>query len=82
MRTQSNLFGFWQLLVILSVMNQMDRLLVDVWWVRHTKAWLIPGAEDLRPYITAPDKQKKWLAGTLGLAAISEVLAGIMTLVV
>ena len=28
--------GFWQLLVILSVMNLMDRLLVDGYWVGHT----------------------------------------------
>ncbi len=53
------LSGFWQLLVILSAMNLMDRLLVDAWWVGHTKAWVIPGTEDLRPYITARDKQKK-----------------------
>ena len=32
------LAGFWQLLVILSVMNLMDRFLVDDFWVGHTKA--------------------------------------------
>ena len=31
--------GFWQLLVILSVMNLMDRLLVDGYCVEHTNAW-------------------------------------------
>ncbi|MFR5588266.1 MAG: hypothetical protein ACLTKF_10515 [Subdoligranulum sp.] len=31
--------GFWQLLVILSVMNFIDRLLVDGYWVGHTNAW-------------------------------------------
>ena len=51
--------GFWQLLVILSVMNLMDRLLVDGYWVGHTNAWTILGTEDLKPYITAKDKQKK-----------------------
>ena len=34
--------GFWQLLVILSVMNVIDRFLIDDWWVGHTKAWTIP----------------------------------------
>lgn len=34
--------GFWQLLVILSVMNLIDRLLVDGYWVGHTNAWTIP----------------------------------------
>ena len=31
--------------------------------------------EDLKPYITAKDKQKKWLFGTVGMAVISAVLA-------
>ncbi len=26
-----------------------------------------PGTEDLKPYITAKDKQKKWLFGTVGM---------------
>ena len=72
--------GFWQLLVILSVMNLMDRFLIDEWWVGHTKAWTIPGTEDLKPYIPSSVKLKKWLFGTLGMAVIAAVLAGVMTL--
>ena len=74
--------GFWQLLAILSVMNLIDRFLIDGYWVGRTKAWTIPGTEDLRPYITAKDKAKKWLFGTVGMAVIAAVLAGIMTLFV
>ena len=70
--------GFWQLLVILSVMNLIDRFLVDGWWVGHTKAWTIPGTEDLKPYITARDKKRKWLFGTVGMAVIAAVLSGVM----
>ena len=73
---------FWQLLVILSVMNLIDRFLVDGWWVGHTKAWTIPGTEDLKPYITAQDKKRKWLFGTVGMALIAAVLSGIMLLFV
>lgn len=73
--------GFWQMLVMLSVMNLIDRFLIDDWWVGHTKAWTIPGTEDLKPYITAADKRKKWTFGTIGMAAISAVLAGIMALI-
>ena len=72
--------GFWQLLVILSVMNLIDRFWVDGYWVGHTNAWTIPGTEDLKPYITAKDKQKKWLFGTVGMAVIAAVLAAIMTI--
>jgi len=71
------LAGFWQLLVILSVMNLIDRFWVDGYWVGHTKAWVIPGTEDLMPYISKADKQKKWLFGTVGMAAISLLLAGL-----
>ena len=70
--------GFWQLLIILSVMNLIDRFLVDGFWVGHTKAWTIPGTEDLTPYITAKDKCKKWLFGTVGMVIISALLAAVM----
>lgn len=72
------LAGFWQLLVILSVMNLIDRFLVDGFWVGNTKAWTIPGTEDLKPYITAKDKIRKWIFGTVGMGIIAAALAAIM----
>lgn len=69
--------AFWQFFVILSVMNLMDRLGIDGYWVGHTRAWVIPGTEDLMPYISKADKQRKWLFGTLGMAVFSLILAGI-----
>lgn len=74
--------GFWQMLVILSVMNLIDRFLIDELWVGHTNAWTIPGTEDLKPYITSADRRKKWLFGTAGMIVIAAVLAGIMELFV
>lgn len=68
---------FYQSFVILFVMNLVDRFLIDELWVGHTKAWIIPGTEDLMPYITKADKRKKWLAGTFGMAIIALVLAGL-----
>ena len=79
-RARGFLAGFWQLLVILSMMNLIDRFLIDGYWVGHTSAWEIPGTEDLKPYITAKDRGKKWLFGTVGMAVIAAVLAGIMML--
>lgn len=73
--------GFWQAFVILSTMNLIDRLLVDGYWVGHTGAWIIPGTEDLRPYITAKDKRQKWMMGTIGMAVIAAALSGIMCLI-
>ena len=73
--------GFWQMVAILSVMNLIDRILIDEYWVGHTKAWEIPGTEDLKPYINTKDKIGKWLMGTVGFAILSATLSGIMTLV-
>lgn len=72
------LAGFWQILVILSVMNLVDRFLVADFWVGHTKAWIISGTEDLRPYITAKDKCRKWLFGTVGMVIIAALLSAVM----
>ena len=69
--------GFWQCFVTLFVMNLIDRFGIDGYWVGHTKAWAIPGTEDLMPYISKTDKKKKWLFGTVGMAVISLILAGI-----
>lgn len=53
---------------------------MDGLWVGHTGAWIIPGTEDLRPYITAKDKCKKWIFGTVGMAVTAAVLSLIMTI--
>ena len=73
--------GFWQGFVILFIMNLIDRFLIDEYWVGHTKDWIIPGTEDLRPYITAKDKKKKWIMGTVGMALLAAILSGIMALI-
>jgi len=67
---------------ILSIVNLIDRLLIDEYWVGHTKAWEIPGTEDMKPYINKKDKLGKWLMGTAGFAIVCVALAGIMNLLV
>ena len=73
--------GFWQCFAILSVMNLIDRFGIDDYWVGHTKAWVIPGTEDMRPYINRKDKLGKWFIGTVGFAVLSAILSGMMTLI-
>lgn len=73
--------GFWQGFLFLSIMNLIDRLLIDEYWVGHTKAWIIPGTEDLRPYITASGKKKKWIMGTVGMAVVAAFLSAVMSLI-
>ena len=70
--------GFRQMFAILSIVNLIDRLLIDEYWVGHTKAWEIPGTEDMKPYINGKDKIGKWLMGTVGFAILCAMLSGIM----
>lgn len=74
--------GFLQMFAILSIVNLIDRLLIDEYWVGNTKAWEIPGTEDMKPYINKKDKRDKWLMGTIGFAILSAILSGIMSLLV
>lgn len=68
-----------QCFAILSILNLVDRILIDELWVGHTKAWTIPGTEDLKPYISKQDRVKKWLIGTVGFALVSCIAAGVMS---
>ena len=61
-------------------MNLIDRLIIDEYWVGHTQAWVIPGTEDMMPYITGRDKALKWLMGTMGFAGLSALLSWLVTL--
>jgi len=74
--------AFWQMFGILSIVNVIDRLLIDEYWVGHTKAWEIPRTEDMKPYINRKDKIGKWLIGTVGYSLLCAILAGIMTMAV
>lgn len=73
--------GFWQMSIILWIMGLFDRVFIDWYWVGHTKAWLIPGTEDLQPYIPTKVLIKKWVGTIIGYPIFSAIIAGIMTLV-
>ena len=62
------------------IVNLIDRLLIDKYWVGHTKAWEIPGTDDMKPYINTKDKIGKWLMETVGFAILCAMLSGIMAL--
>lgn len=72
--------GFRQMTVILLIMGLFDRFFIDWYWVGHTKAWVIPGTEDLQPYIPRKVLIRKWFGTIVGYPVIAAVLAGVMTL--
>ena len=69
---------FWQILALAMAEGLFDRFFIDWYWVGRTKAWTIPGTEDLKPYIPRKTKIKKWLITIVGNPIIAAVIAGIM----
>ena len=74
--------GFVQMYLMLLICNLIDRFFIDELWVCHTKCWIIPGTEDLMPYITTRDKVKKWTLGIVGMAVIAAILSAVMLIFV
>lgn len=72
--------GFWQMTIILWIMGLFDRFFIDWYWVGHTKAWIIPGTEDLQPYIPKNVLIRKWVGTAAGFPLIAALLAGLVEL--
>ncbi len=73
--------GFTQMTIILLIQGLFDRFFIDWYWVGKTKAWDIPGTEDLKPYIPVKVCIGKWLGTLVGFPIISAVIAWVITLV-
>lgn len=78
--------GFWtpffQIYAMAMAEGLFDRLFIDWYWVGHTKAWTLPGTEDLKPYIPKKTLILKWLIILIGNPLIAACLSGIMYLFV
>ena len=72
--------GFWQMTAIYLIMNLFDRIFIDWYWVGKTKAWFIPGTEDLMPYIPKKVLIRKWVGSLVGFPMIAAMIAGVMTM--
>lgn len=71
--------GFIQLLVMFWECGIFDRIFIDWYWVGHTKAWVIPGTEDLMPYIHKESWIKKIGLTIVLYPALAALLAWICT---
>lgn len=76
--------GFWdafrQMSIILWIQGVFDRIFIDWYWVGKTKAWEIPGTEDLKPYIPKKMLIVKWASTILLNPIIAAIVAGVMQL--
>ncbi|MBQ8973847.1 MAG: hypothetical protein IJ074_12320 [Clostridia bacterium] len=69
---------FWQIYAIAMAEGLFDRFFIDWYWVGQTKAWTIPGTEDLKPYIPRKTLIVKWAVVILGNPIIAAVIAGVL----
>ena len=72
----------FQMIVIYLISGLFDRLFIDWYWVGKTKAWIIPGTEDLRPYIPAKVLVRKWIGTLVVYPLMALLMAKIMTFIV
>ena len=71
--------GFVQLTIMYMMCGLFDRVFIDWYWVGHTKAWIIPGTEDLLPYIHKKTWIKKIVYTVIGYPLAAALISWIVT---
>ena len=64
-----------QMTVIYLISGLFDRLFIDWYWVGKTKAWIIPGTEDMMPYIYGKTLIGKWVFTVIGFPILAVLIA-------
>lgn len=73
---------FWQISVISLMEGLFDRVFIDWYWVGKTRAWDIPGTEDLKPYISGKPVIIKWVITLVGYPVMAAAISAIMMIFV
>ena len=71
--------AFIQMLIISLIANVFDRVFIDWYWVGKTKAWIIPGTEDMRPYIYGKTLVGKWVSTLMGFPILAVIIAWVVS---
>ena len=72
--------GFTQMVAISLIYGLFDRIFIDWWWVGHTSTWIIPGTEDLMPYIAGKTLVTKWVGTLVAFPVLYALIAWLVTL--
>ena len=68
-----------QMTVIYMISGLFDRLFIDWYWVGKTKVWIIPGTEDMRPYIYGKTLVGKWVSTLIGFPILAVIIAWVVS---
>ena len=68
-----------QMAVIYLISGLFDRLFIDWYWVGKTKAWIIPGTENMIPYIYGKTLIGKWVATLIGYPVLAVIIAWVVS---
>lgn len=71
---------FVQILIILLIYGLFDRIFIDWYWVGKTRAWIIPGTEDLMPYVPKRTMIRKWVGTLVGFPVLAALMAWVLSL--
>ena len=67
-----------QMIVIYLISGLFDRLFIDWYWVGKTKAWVIPGTEDMMPYIYGKTLIGKWVSTLVGYPVLAIIISWLL----
>ena len=68
-----------QMIVIYLISGFFDRLFIDWYWVGKTKAWIIPGTEDMMPYIYGKTLIGKWVSTLISFPILAVIIAWVVS---
>ncbi len=68
-----------QMTVIYLISGLFDRLFIDWYWVGKTKAWIIPGTEDMMPYIYGKTLIGKWVSTLIVYPVLAVIIAWVVS---
>lgn len=68
-----------QMAVIYLISGLFDRLFIDWYWVGKTKAWIIPGTENMIPYIYGKTLIGKWVSALIGYPVLVVIIAWVVS---
>ncbi|MDO4324230.1 MAG: hypothetical protein Q4C61_17090 [Lachnospiraceae bacterium] len=72
---------FWQIYAIAMAEGLFDRFFIDWYWAEHTKAWTIPGTEDI-PFVQTWGQVLKKRGVLTLIWAVGAAIVGLLVILI